>query len=113
MTIRQVIDASGRAKVAVVATGGGAPGICILAGYLQTLKMYGILPSAWSGTSAGACVGHIISKDLDIDRLITILCSIDPNIAKKDRIGGYATWLLFHDHLYSAANVSKLAQLVL
>lgn len=108
MTLKQTLEARDKARIAVVATGGGAPGICILAGYMKALQMCGLLPRAWSGTSAGAVVGHILSKDMDVDRLITVLEDLPSDAAIKERVGGIATWLLFHDHRYSNANVHEL-----
>ena len=58
-----------RAKVAFVASGGGARGLAHL-GVLRACEELGLLPEIFVGTSAGAVVGAMYAQDIPLDVLL-------------------------------------------
>lgn len=110
MNLQEVIRNPGLAKVAFVVTGGGAPGVCLSAGYCKALFEVGIKPAIWSGTSAGAVLGHILSLDLDIGRVERVIRALPPDAVISKRNMGYVTWFLFRDHLYNNDKAFALLQ---
>ena len=86
MTLQDAIAAARcgkRLNIGTFQTGGGAPGVCMHAGFLLAMARLGLYPSHISGTSAGAVAGYVYSGDCSADLLALTVRDMAPDAVQS------------------------------
>jgi len=103
MTRLQVLDAARRGlrpQIGTFQTGGGAPGVCMHAGFLRALARVGLYPSHISGTSAGAVAGFVYAATQSADALCDAVRSMPPDACQSPTSPSWLPdWLQIGDAL--------------
>ena len=95
-----------------ILSGGGMPGMDVLAGQLLALADAGIVPSAICGTSAGAGIGALLAAGYPADQVAQIIADLRDRDVRAER------WLwkpraLWIDHFLEHDPIRKLLQRLL
>ena len=86
MTLQDAIAAARcgkRLRIGTFQTGGGAPGVCMHAGFLLAMARLGLYPTHISGTSAGAVAGYIYSGDCSADLFVLTVRDMPPDAVQS------------------------------